>query len=107
MFKGIFTFIKRLVISFLIFCFVGVSGIFNGIFMCKFVKETSFGNALCLSNRLRFGYMMCALIVIFLLLFLSIKKKISMVWLFYLAFWFLLGYYFFWYLDFFAFRPVY
>lgn len=94
MLKGIFTFIKRLVVSFLISCFVGISGIFSGIFMCESVKGTSLGNAFCASNGLMFGFVTYSLIAIFVLLFLSIRNKLSKAWLFYLIFWLMIGYYF-------------
>ena len=87
MLKDIFTFIKRLVISFLISCFVGISGIFSGFFMCELTKGTHFEQTFCKVNGLMFGFVVYGLIAVFFFHFLSIKKKIANAWLFYLIFW--------------------
>ena len=95
MLRDIFTFLKRLILSFVLFVFVAILGIFSSAFLCDFLKD--YRNALCIhngDNAVVLGVLLYGTIIATLLLILSKKNRISIAWLFYFFSWLILGCFF-------------
>lgn len=91
MLRDIFTFLKRLVLSFVLFVFVAIPGFFSGLFLCDFLKATSIANSFCINNGAMLGVLISGIIISILLFILSKKQKISTLFLILFIIWLILG----------------